>query len=103
MTNIYVISSFILQNVVMNSLATILIFDSLSLAYISRSGLAGAKGKQIPLRGVVNLQKQHMVLRDSHQENGVHLSRQRVRNILGKLQRALILVSEKTEYLLCLG
>lgn len=36
------------QTVVMNSTVTILIFDSVSLVYIFRSGIAGAQGKQVP-------------------------------------------------------
>lgn len=37
----------LLQNVVMNILVTILNFDTVSLWYLSRTGIFGAKGKQI--------------------------------------------------------
>lgn len=61
----------LLQNVVMNSPVTILIFNSPSLECIFRGGITGTKGKQFLLR-VMNPPKQCMVVPDSHQQNGVN-------------------------------
>lgn len=83
------------QAVVMNSTVTILIFDSISLGYIFRSGIAGAQGKQVPPQSSYEPSKAMYGGVWFPSTNGVHLCGLQIRNVLKKLQHVLFLVSKR--------